>query len=131
MNPIKFIKKVVLDCIEDIKFIFKLFKKEGDVIDPEKWQDYKKELKEMSIMEELGKSWYWIMAVVFALFIGILLSAKYYEMKCNNLIIEEYINPQLDSRPITPLIPVFIEEQSEEGGDSKYDSKDHPVDPIG
>ena len=132
MNPFKFIKAVIKDFIGDIKFIFKSFRSDKPMVDPEKWQAYKQDMKSMDIGGELMKSWYWILAVVFALMIGLLISGKYYEMKCNNIIVENYINPEIDKLgPVSPFIPIDPEQQYEEGSDGQDKNEGYEVNPVG
>jgi hypothetical protein len=42
-----------------------------------------------SILKDNG---YWILAIIFALVIGWYLASQYYQLQCNNIIIDEYIN---------------------------------------
>lgn len=102
--PYDFLKFIILDTIDDIKFIRRLSKNEGGF--------YKKlfyEIKQISysdVKSSLKDSWLWIMIVFFAFMCGFYLSSIYYQEKCNSLIIEHFVksdpmykimNPDIDA----------------------------------
>lgn len=92
------LKLIIEDIIQDIKFLFVIIKKvfRGEkIVQDHKWEEYKQTVKSITPQEVMRKDWYWILAIMFALVIGILLSAKYYQMECNNIIIENYINKDI------------------------------------
>jgi hypothetical protein len=91
MNPIRWL-------IDDIKWFFIIIKriiKQEPLINPEKWKIVKKELKTITIKSFFKESGHWLLVILFAFVIGWLLASKYYQLQCNNFIVETYIIPQI------------------------------------
>ena len=67
------------------------------IVDPEKWEALKGEMKSITIGGFLKESWYWLLAVALAYTCGWLLGGRWAEIQCNNFIIETYVQPVIDN----------------------------------
>ena len=88
-----FIKFVIKDIVSDVKFLWTIRKRK-----PNFWNDIKLEIKEQFEMysyqkfkDDIKKAYMWYIIIILAFFCGAFIAGKYYEMKCNNIIYEEYI----------------------------------------
>jgi hypothetical protein len=98
MFPFDFLKWLIKDTWEDLKFLVKAIKKHAngeDVIDKEKLSQVKEAFKDFSIMQMIKDNWLWFLCIAFAGVCGWMLTAQYYQIQCNNFIIENYITPQI------------------------------------
>lgn len=95
----RYIKLFITDVITDIQFIFhaikKIIKKEP-ILDPVKVEIVKQEFKNYTVKQFFKDSYPIILVAVACIFMGIALSGKYWEVQCNNFIIETYIKPQME-----------------------------------
>jgi len=84
-----FIKFLIKDTIDDIKFIRKVGKDEGGFL--RKLGYELKNIDYSEVKKELRKSWTWFLIIFLAFVMGIYLGGKYAEMKCNEIIFENFI----------------------------------------
>lgn len=103
MNPFSFIlrqiwgiiKFVVLDTIEDVKTLFKVGKgalNGEEVFDKVKVDMLKAEIMSLTPLNVVKRYWHWLILVAFACSLTWLVCSQFYQVECNNFIIEQYIN---------------------------------------
>ncbi len=95
----KFLNIITLGLIDDFKWLFIIFRrmsKQEPLVDPNKWRMFKHEMKGIRPKDFFNKKFMvWTLVFLFAMAATWMVSAKYYEVQCNNLIIKEYIIPQM------------------------------------
>jgi len=121
----RWIREIVEDLKSDIKFlrtIIKKGKKGEPLVNQEKFKDYKEVMIKEVIPSMFKTSWYWIIAILFAFVVGWAVSGKYYEVQCNNFIVDNYIEPYINSSlsPIAPLRPKLPYPPSKQDSDTNY-----------
>lgn len=95
---IKILKYIIKDILLDIKWLFITIKriiKGDDIVDKIKWYDFKNEMRNLDYLEEFKSIYPYLIVILFAVVCGIFIGAKYYEMKCNNFIYDNYVYPQI------------------------------------
>jgi len=88
-----FIKFLIWDIASDIKWLWNIRKQH-----PYYWNDIKLQIKEQlqvysyqKFKDDMKKAYIWYIIIVLAFFCGAFIGGKYYEMKCHNIIYENYI----------------------------------------
>lgn len=85
--------------IDDIRFLFTAMNKmraKQPVLNPEKVKEFKAEIKKVTPLNILKESWFWLLAIAFAAVLGWMLGTKYCTIKCNNYIIDKYMQPAIE-----------------------------------
>ena len=102
MNPFKWIIDVIKFVYNDfksdiatVKHIAKCTKEGKPILDPEKKKQFWEMIKTITPTNMLKESWMWILCILFACAVTWMITGKYYEMRCNNFIYENYIKNQL------------------------------------
>lgn len=107
----KIIKFVYQDLVTDVKCLIDIIKKISkgeEILSSEKKEILKRELKTITPSNFIKESWPWIIVVIFAFLCGWIVAAKYYQIICNNFIIENYINPEIIKNLPSNITPINI-----------------------
>ena len=84
-----YIKETISDILYVFVIIKKMFRNER-VVDPEKFEMFKDQFRNLSAKEILKTSSGWITVIIFTGIVGWYLASQYYQVQCNNFIIENY-----------------------------------------
>lgn len=80
---------ILRDTIDDFRqlFVFANKLRKGErITNPEKVEEFKREMKSLTIGDFLKGSWYWLLAIAFAGVCGWMLGGRWCEIQCNNFI---------------------------------------------
>ena len=127
--------------IDDVRWIIQAIKKKQNdepVFSPEKVEAFKQEMKTYTPRKLLGGFLkYMVPTLIIALFagsMGWLLTAKYYQIECNNFMIENYIKPMNlvnSSVTISPFVSIFENNEGDEQGQQENKSSQPIMYPQG
>ncbi len=118
-------RKAIGDDIATVRDVMKKHKAGEQIIDPEKKRLLIQAIKDAP-RTLFTESWYWVLAVIFALAMGYLVGIYQGEIECNNFIIEEFEECMNPLGKISPSIPVLPGNVSYEYSDSD----DYPINNI-
>jgi len=100
-------KWLIYDTWDDLKFLKKAWVKGGkgeQVLNPEKVEAFKKEIKTLTIRSIIKDNWYWFLVAGFCICVGYLWGLKICSDQCNMFIYEDYIKDSLQYN-LSLLIP--------------------------
>lgn len=95
MNPLKFMYNSIKTDIIAVKTMFNRAGKGEPQFDPEKKRQMWEAIKSIRPIDYLRDSWMWLLLILFVAAVAWILAAQYYQIQCNNFIIENYVIPEL------------------------------------
>lgn len=91
MNIFKFLWNDLKTDILCVKETIKRAREGKPIVDQDKLDLFRKEVLSKP-GERFKESWPWLIVIIFAFVLGWVMAAGYYQVACNNFIIENYIN---------------------------------------
>lgn len=135
MNPIKWIYNDLKEDVKTIGYIYRQLRDGKPILDPEKKRIFIQGLKEAP-RTLIKESWYWLLAIIFALAMGAVVGEHYCTIKCNNFIVQEFYDRDgdgiLDSSGIvSPGITILPGGPGYEDSEGQNYTEGSPVHPFG
>lgn len=98
MNPITWAINNIKGDIKAVKTIMDRAKSGEPQLDPEKKAMFWKTIKSIRPIDYLRDSWIWLLLLAFVATATWLVAGQYYQVQCNNFIIETYVIPELEKQ---------------------------------
>jgi len=95
-NIFKIIWNSITTDVDTVKHIFKSISDEKSPVDLDKLEELKMELKKLKLSDIIKEYWLWLICIIFAGVMGWVLAASYYQVQCNNYIIDNCMQTGID-----------------------------------